>query len=448
MRMKLLAGLASLVFLALSSAAQAFITLDAIVPDSPMEGESVAVRVSAGLCDSIIEADGYPQITQSGNSIRMLLATTYTDDIILCNSEPGTVDLPFGEFSAGTYTLQLDRQYVDFFGATIVETVGTEGFAVSGFAGGTALPMLGPGGLLFLVLSMIAVVWLTLSRRHGCGVVVVLVVLLFPPGTEAQTAPESNRYVQVLLSSNSGAPPAEEVVSYYGSSPPVGPPPLQAFQVVEPVDAGYLLPLRATGDFLAYLEANPDIARARLERYLLVEYPPTTNMEAAVTSLSNDPNVLAAYLPQESDFSSVSVLEFGLTSPNSGLSYPIGPLGTPVQYGWDALNVAAAWELAGGYALIGTADTGLATSHAALRQFSSAGQYLGGNVNPGSLDLGDWPTSYDADVNEVTPMPLDPNSACNPKHLPAVEPARAGHGTHVAGLQAANSTSVLLLVEN
>ena len=66
MRMKFLAGLAALVLLAISSATQAFITLDAIVPDSPMEGESVAVRVSAGLCDSIIEAVGYPQITQSG----------------------------------------------------------------------------------------------------------------------------------------------------------------------------------------------------------------------------------------------------------------------------------------------------------------------------------------------------------------------------------------------
>ncbi len=40
-------------------------------------------------------------------------------------------------------------------------------------------------------------------------------------------------------------------------------------------------------------------------------------------------------------------------------------------------------------------------------------------------------------------MPLPVNSPCNPNGLPAVEPARAGHGSHVAGLQAANSTSGL-----
>lgn len=443
MKTKFLAIVAVLAFSFSASEAHAFITLDAIVPASPMPGETVAVRVSAGLCDSIIEAAGYPQITQNGNTIRMLLATSFTDDIILCNSEPGTVDLPFGDFPSGNYTLQLDRQYIDFFGATIIQTVGTARFVVGGAAESTPLPTLGVGGLLLMVLGMLAAAKLMLSRRNRAIASVVLLALVFPLITDAQTAPEPDRYVQVLLSTEPGAPTNEDVVNYYDFSPPGGSPPLQAFDIVAPTSAGYLLPLRATGTFLEYLEANPETARARLERYLLIAYSPSTDIGAALTSLRDDPYVFAAHLPLDSDFSSVSLVNFGLANPSAGLSPPLGPLDVPVQYGWDALNVAAAWQLAGGYALIGSADTGVATSHVALRQFSATGQYLGGNVNPGSLDLGEWPTSYDADVNEVTPMPLDPNSVCNPNHLPAVDPAKAGHGTHVAGLQSANSNSGL-----
>jgi hypothetical protein len=50
------------------------------------------------------------------------------------------------------------------------------------------------------------------------------------------------------------------------------------------------------------------------------------------------------------------------------------------QYGREDLNVTQAWKLATGYALIGDIDTGLATDHVALKQFSNAGQYLGGNL--------------------------------------------------------------------
>jgi len=424
--------------LAIAPSAHAFITLDAIVPTSPMAGETVSARVSAGDCDAIIEAPGYPQITQTGNIVRMLLETAHTDDLILCNSTPGTVNLPFGEFPAGSYSLQLDRHYVDFFGADVFETVGMLPFVVQGAGAATSLPTLGSWSLLVLGIGVLTLAGFMLRRRLPTSVAIVLVFAMLPHDADAQTDPEPDRYVQVLLSTEPGAPTPDEVVHYFSFSPPVGPPPLDAFDEVAPTAAGYLLPLRATGDFLAYLLANPDTPRAILERYLIIGYTPESDIEAALSSLRDDPYVSEAYLPLETSFSSVSLVDFDVGN-------LLEPLGVPAQYGWDAFNTAAAWQLAGGYAVIGSADSGLAVNHPALRQFSATGQYLGGNFIPLSLDLGGWPTAYDADVNEVTPMPLSTTSFCNPEHIPnyAPDPAFAGHGTHVAGLQAANSFSGL-----
>ncbi|MBK6375628.1 MAG: hypothetical protein IPF61_01305 [Xanthomonadales bacterium] len=73
-----------------------------------------------------------------------------------------------------------------------------------------------------------------------------------------------------------------------------------------------MLPLRASGDFLAYLEANPESVRARLERYVLVAYTAQTDYEAALQSLRSDPYVMAAYPSLEVEFSSASLIDFGI----------------------------------------------------------------------------------------------------------------------------------------
>jgi len=141
--------------LAFASPARAYISLDAIVPSSPLAGETVSARLSDGICDAIIEADGYPQITQTGNSIRMLIETIHSDDQDFCTSLPGTVDLPFGAFTAGAYTLQVDRHYVDFIGLDVIETVGTASFVVGGASEAAPLPTLGSWGLFVLGLGVL-----------------------------------------------------------------------------------------------------------------------------------------------------------------------------------------------------------------------------------------------------------------------------------------------------
>jgi len=120
------------------------------------------------------------------------------------------------------------------------------------------------------------------------------------------------------------------------------------------------------------------------------------------------------------------------------------PLDT--QYGRDALNIDAAWTLAGGYSLIATLDTGLYVNHPALMQFSPTNQYLGGNFVPAvSKDIsleGFVVNADDPNVDERRAMPV-PDAACNPGGLPLLQPQIAGHGTHVSGLTAANGAAGL-----
>lgn len=188
----------------LSSAANAYLTLDAIVPASPQAGETIAARVSAGFCDAIIETPGYPQVSQSGNVVRLLLDTTHDDDPILCNSGPGTVNIAFGEFPSGSYVLQLDRHYVAFNGAHIVETVGTLPFTVEGMAEATPLPTLGVGASILLAFGIFGLVATAMSSRRQASAAGILAMAFLPAFADAQTDAENDRYVQVLLSTESG----------------------------------------------------------------------------------------------------------------------------------------------------------------------------------------------------------------------------------------------------
>lgn len=98
------------------------------------------------------------------------------------------------------------------------------------------------------------------NRTRPVWVVPWLVVfaLFFAAPTCAQDyKPEQG--ILVLPTTAPGAPTASDIVTYYYTPPGKrsATPPLQALTVANPTIANYLLPVRAQGDQLSRLNANP-----------------------------------------------------------------------------------------------------------------------------------------------------------------------------------------------
>ncbi len=279
--------------------------------------------------------------------------------------------------------------------------------------------------------------------RRCVAFVVALACVLLSVVASAQDV-QSDQTIEVLVNTAPGAPSADDLVNYYRGQQ-LAPPPLQGLTVGNPQKIAYLLPVRAQGDFLVYLEAHPDSVRAKLERYVVVIYPAGADLSAPLAALQADPYVLAASDPLIGDFSTPALQGPSDDEAPWVASTPDAP-SIDSQYGRIDMNVDAAWQLAGGHALIADIDTGLFEQHAALRQFDAAGDYVGGAFVPvHSMDVSlaglfDIP-QYSYDVDERRPMSVT-NPACNPdpQNHPDMQPTVAGHGTHVAGLIAANGS--------
>jgi hypothetical protein len=115
-----------------TKSADAFFDPPYITPAMPTVGETISVNVHGGGCDAIIGQSGYPQITQVGNAIRVLFFSAHYDDPEFCNLGEGTATRAIGTYPAGSYTLQVDRTYIDFFGNLVVGTLGSSAFTVTG----------------------------------------------------------------------------------------------------------------------------------------------------------------------------------------------------------------------------------------------------------------------------------------------------------------------------
>lgn len=425
-----------------SQTAQAFVDPPTLAPPNPTAGQTVSVSITSGICDAFTN-NPPPTITTVGNNIRIVIESVSEPDGF-CVFPPSTTSVfPVGAFDAGTYSLQVDRTYNSTSGP-VTETLGTLAFVIKPIA---STPTLTVWGEVILCIALLGV-GATMRRRYN-SLLFLMCLVLRSQGGAAQSTPDPPAMpkMQVLLSAAAGAPTPEQVVSYFSTTHKApSQPPLQSLSMGSPQSAAFLLPLRATGNFLAYLQANPSLSRSKLERYVIVTYPAGTNLQTIASTMRADPNVEAAS-PEagEGRFSSAQLTGFTVTQSGGA-----APISTGPQYGRDDLNIDAAWQLAGGYALIGDVDSGLYTSHSALQQFSSSGQYLGGNFVPASSlnigSAGQHPeyTAYWTDPNvdeEYPPLPAADATGCNPNNLTAVPPSNAGHGTHVSGLIAANPSS-------
>jgi serine protease len=268
------------------------------------------------------------------------------------------------------------------------------------------------------------------------GVVTVTGTVLPPPS--AGTDPF--KYLHVLLSNAPGAPTVNQLVAFNFSSGLTRP--LAGLNVESPLLATGLLERRAKGDFAAYIAQYPNTASAKLERYIVVQYRATANLNNAKAALAADPFVSAVYEPFQQQFSA--------SSPE-----PTPAKSAPNQYHFDKLKIPEAWQLAGGWSLIGILDSGLRTEHPDLKSFSGAGSVgglivEGGNFLPVySKDVGGWPNTADFNVDELQPEPatsVSPASAQICDLLDGVDDdlmtvASAGHGSNVAGLAGANASN-------
>jgi len=158
----------SLVFAVQTS--QAFFDPPWITPATPKAGEIVSVNISGGICDVFVEWTGYPQLTRSGDAIRIVKYGNHEGFEDFCIYGLWTVTEPLGTFLPGDYTLTVDLAYDDaLYGPTIM-TLGVVAFTVTAATPGAPVPASSEAALLVLLLLVLGVsLWsLRIRRQSHC----------------------------------------------------------------------------------------------------------------------------------------------------------------------------------------------------------------------------------------------------------------------------------------
>ncbi len=167
MLLKFLRTAIMLAFVLLSQLAQAFVDPPTLSPINPTENQTVSVNIRIGVCDSFIEQAGYPQITQSGNAIRILIPSIHAFDSSFCNFGTGTAIDPVGAFPPGSYTVQVDRTYTAVGPTrTVVETLGILPFIVTAAPAPASLPTMGIVGLIALITMILLIARMALRQQN------------------------------------------------------------------------------------------------------------------------------------------------------------------------------------------------------------------------------------------------------------------------------------------
>jgi serine protease len=220
-----------------------------------------------------------------------------------------------------------------------------------------------------------------------------------------------------------------------------------------------LVPIRKR-DAERYILENPSSPEAVMSRYFIVDYATQADLEVGLAALRADPSVAdaqrsrvgrflasaaPAFAPPSSPNAPVAkTLNFAVTLPQASLAGHSYNLDTN-QYHRNQLSIPEAWTYAGGWGLVALADTGLAVDHPDLRAFapvpfSTNLNYTGGNYLS-ALSYNQVAPQYGPDERapEVTAF-----AACDA--LDGIldgymRAATVGHGTHTAGLIAANASS-------
>ncbi len=224
--------------------------------------------------------------------------------------------------------------------------------------------------------------------------------------SQAKSDPTEEPALIILLAAGQTSAP-DAVVAGVNS----GHSPIDVLSTGSPVSARLGITQRLAG------QIDPERPEARLQRYIVLTYPPGTNLDDVETALLADPRIEAVGENLRGSFSVAATDP--LFSPPPG--------GDPTQYQWGsyALNLPAAWDRIKGHAYIGLLDIGLMIDHPDLRAFHVDGSgttyYDGGNFRP-QFSWNFDQSHYGPDVDEL--------GVGNTTGF-------AGHGTHTSGIIAA-----------
>jgi hypothetical protein len=142
--------------------ASAFVTPRMLHSAHPIADEAVFVTFTSGYCDVFV----VPEVTRNGNAVYFLISSAMALDDEACIYYVIDRKYLLGTFSAGEYTVQVDRTY---YGDSGLEQhpMGTLPMTVAAVPIDASIPALSQSGLLGLIVGLAVLAGFERAHRRG-----------------------------------------------------------------------------------------------------------------------------------------------------------------------------------------------------------------------------------------------------------------------------------------